>query len=94
MSSSSVNKMIKYLNQVEATNIDLELFNEYKFSVDQLMELAGLACAHAVVQCFPEKGELRKTLKNKNNTGRFLWLDMYFMKLNKTNNGFNQWQLP
>ena len=23
---------IKYLNQEEATNIDLELFNEYKFS--------------------------------------------------------------
>jgi NAD(P)H-hydrate epimerase len=43
---------IKYLNQEEATNIDLELFNEYKFSVDQLMELAGLACAHAIVKEF------------------------------------------
>ena len=32
---------LKYLNQTEAQNIDLELFNEYKFSVDQLMELAG-----------------------------------------------------
>jgi hypothetical protein len=43
---------IKYLNQEEATNIDLELFNEYKFSVDQLMELAGLSCAHAVAKEF------------------------------------------
>ena len=33
----------RYLNQVEASNLDQELFNEYKFSVDQLMELAGLS---------------------------------------------------
>ena len=32
---------LKYLNQIEAQSIDQELFNEYKFSVDQLMELAG-----------------------------------------------------
>lgn len=44
---------IKYLNQEEATNIDLELFNDYKFSVDQLMELAGLSCAHSVAKEFP-----------------------------------------
>lgn len=44
---------IKYINQEEATNIDLELFNEYKFSVSQLMELAGLSCAHALVKEFP-----------------------------------------
>lgn len=43
---------MKYLNQNEATNIDLELFNEYKYSVDQLMELAGLSCAHAVAKCY------------------------------------------
>ena len=41
---------IRHLNQVEATDIDLELFNEYQFSVDQLMELAGLSCAHAIYQ--------------------------------------------
>ena len=57
MCSSSGSGGIKYLNQIEATNIDLELFNDYKFSVDQLMELAGLACAHAVLQCYPEKGK-------------------------------------
>lgn len=44
---------MKYLNQQEATDIDVKLFNEYKFSVDQLMELAGLACSHAVVKEFP-----------------------------------------
>lgn len=38
---SSVAATMKYLNQTEATNIDIELFNDYKFSVDQLMELAG-----------------------------------------------------
>ena len=32
---------LRYLNQIEAQSIDQELFNEYKFSVDQLMELAG-----------------------------------------------------
>ena len=41
-------RLIKLLNQEEATNIDLELFNDYKFSVDQLMELAGQSCAHSI----------------------------------------------
>ncbi|KAH8275090.1 hypothetical protein KR018_011348 [Drosophila ironensis] len=45
--------MVKYLTQNEAINVDLELFNEYRFSVDQLMELAGLSCAHAIAKCFP-----------------------------------------
>ncbi|CAD7084748.1 unnamed protein product [Hermetia illucens] len=43
---------MKYLNQTEAINVDVELFNEYKFSVDQLMELAGLSCAHAIAKCY------------------------------------------
>lgn len=41
---------LHYLNQQEAINVDQELFNEYQFSVDQLMELAGLSCAHAIAQ--------------------------------------------
>ncbi|XP_017114303.1 NAD(P)H-hydrate epimerase [Drosophila elegans] len=45
-------KDLKYLNQKEAIDVDQELFTEYKFSVDQLMELAGLSCAHAVAKCF------------------------------------------
>lgn len=48
---------VKYLSSREATDLDLELFNDYKFSVDQLMELAGLACAHAVIECYPSKGK-------------------------------------
>lgn len=32
---------VTYLGQEQAQNIDIELFNEYKFSIDQLMELAG-----------------------------------------------------
>lgn len=47
---------MRYLNQQEATNVDLELFNEYQFSVDQLMELAGLSCAHAIAETYsPEQ---------------------------------------
>lgn len=46
--------MVKYLNQEEATKIDLELFNEYKFSVDQLMELAGLSCATAIAKSYSQ----------------------------------------
>lgn len=49
--------MVKYLQQDEAVNIDLELFNDYKFSVDQLMELAGLSCASAISKCYrPDQG--------------------------------------
>lgn len=40
-------------SQSEAIAIDQELFNDYKFSVDQLMELAGLSCATAVARGFP-----------------------------------------
>ena len=35
-------KKMKFLNQTEAQNIDIELFNDYKYSIDQLMELAGM----------------------------------------------------
>ncbi|CAG2061825.1 unnamed protein product [Timema podura] len=47
--------MVKYLSQREAINIDQELFKEYMFSVDQLMELAGLSCASAIYKCYPLK---------------------------------------
>lgn len=56
MSSSNIktcNEGIGYLGQIEAQNLDIELFTEYQFSVDQLMELAGLACAHAVARAYP-----------------------------------------
>ena len=35
-------------SQKEAQSIDEELFTEYTFSVDQLMELAGFSCAVAI----------------------------------------------
>ena len=44
---------MKYLTQDEAQKIDQELFNEYSFSVDQLMELAGLSVAVALTKAYP-----------------------------------------
>ncbi|XP_006925276.2 NAD(P)H-hydrate epimerase, partial [Pteropus alecto] len=41
------------LSQEEAQAVDEELFNEYQFSVDQLMELAGLSCATAIAKAYP-----------------------------------------
>eukprot|EP00088_Acartia_fossae_P068915 TRINITY_DN8854_c0_g1_i12.p1 TRINITY_DN8854_c0_g1~~TRINITY_DN8854_c0_g1_i12.p1 ORF type:complete len:281 (-),score=33.71 TRINITY_DN8854_c0_g1_i12:886-1728(-) len=52
--STSQIKMVKQLGQEEAINVDQELFNEYRFSVDQLMELAGLSCAHAIAKVYPD----------------------------------------
>lgn len=49
---SNINKMVKHLTQEEAISIDIALFNEYKFSVDQLMELAGLSCATAIARSY------------------------------------------
>jgi len=45
---SKMSEGVKCLSQEEAIKIDQELFNEYSFSVDQLMELAGLSCAQAI----------------------------------------------
>ncbi|XP_077012607.1 NAD(P)H-hydrate epimerase [Tamandua tetradactyla] len=44
---------VKLLSQEEAQAVDEELFNEYQFSVDQLMELAGLSCATAIAKAYP-----------------------------------------
>ncbi|XP_053980710.1 NAD(P)H-hydrate epimerase [Hylaeus volcanicus] len=44
----SYTTMVKYLKQQESINIDKDLFEKYKFSVDQLMELAGQSCAFAI----------------------------------------------
>ncbi|XP_066577286.1 NAD(P)H-hydrate epimerase isoform X2 [Amia ocellicauda] len=52
-SSMEAAKPIRYLGQEEAQKIDEELFTEYRFSVDQLMELAGLSCATAVAKAYP-----------------------------------------
>lgn len=55
---SSAIKMTRYLNQQEAINIDMELFNEYKYSVDQLMELAGLSAACAINDAYKDTSKL------------------------------------
>lgn len=53
MTSLAPTSDIKYLTQDEAISLDQELFNEYAFSVDQLMELAGLSVATAIAKCYP-----------------------------------------
>jgi len=52
----------RFLKQDEAIAIDQELFNEYGFSVDQLMELAGLSCAHAISDAYFKKNHQLRTL--------------------------------
>ncbi|MED6286869.1 hypothetical protein CHARACLAT_010459 [Characodon lateralis] len=49
---STMAHTVRYLGQEEAQKIDEELFSEYGFSVDQLMELAGLSCATAVTRAY------------------------------------------
>ena len=61
---------VRLLGQDEAAALDQELFNEYAFSVDQLMELAGLSCAHAVAKAFPEhRGQRVMVLCGPGNNG-------------------------
>ena len=43
---------MKYLNQDDATNIDLELITEHNYTIEQLIELAGMSCAHAISKCY------------------------------------------
>ncbi|XP_043271597.1 NAD(P)H-hydrate epimerase isoform X2 [Venturia canescens] len=61
-SQSGETKMVKYLKQEEASNIDQDLFNKCKFSVDQLMELAGQSCAIAIAKCYPTLKGSKKVL--------------------------------
>lgn len=41
--------------------MDQELFNEYGFSVDQLMELAGLSVASSIAKTYPITGTTHPT---------------------------------
>ncbi|KAL3179794.1 hypothetical protein MRX96_037776 [Rhipicephalus microplus] len=57
VSLNAVRKMstkVKFLSQEEAIKIDQELFSEYAYSLDQLMELAGLSVATAVAKSYPK----------------------------------------
>lgn len=51
--STTMAQGVRYLGQEEAQKIDEELFSDFGFSVDQLMELAGLSCATAVTRAYP-----------------------------------------
>uniref|UniRef100_A0A914WFZ0 NAD(P)H-hydrate epimerase n=1 Tax=Plectus sambesii TaxID=2011161 RepID=A0A914WFZ0_9BILA len=51
--SGTAPSSVKLLGQEEAIEIDKELFSEYQFSVDQLMELAGLSCAQVIERVYP-----------------------------------------
>lgn len=53
MMTTQAGTSIKFLAQDEAIDLDKELFSEYAFSVDQLMELAGLSVATAIARCYP-----------------------------------------
>lgn len=44
---------LKYLSQAEAVAIDVDLMEQPGFTLDQLMELAGLSCAAATADAFP-----------------------------------------
>ena len=44
---------VTYLGQEAAREFDNVLFNEYQFSIDQLMEVAGLCCTHVVGRAYP-----------------------------------------
>jgi len=50
---SSITASVSYLNAQEATAVDEELMGSLGFSLDQLMELAGLSCAEALAEGFP-----------------------------------------
>ena len=51
---SGQNETISFLGQKEAQQLDVDLMSpELGFSIDQLMELAGLSCASAIIAEYP-----------------------------------------
>ncbi|XP_032786858.1 NAD(P)H-hydrate epimerase isoform X4 [Daphnia magna] len=57
----------RYLKQAEAIKLDEELFNY--FGVEQLMELAGLSCASAIAEEYPESKNVLVVVGPGNNGG-------------------------
>ena len=51
--AASASTSMRYLSQEEAQNIDVELMSTPGFSIDQLMELAGLSVAAALQKAYP-----------------------------------------
>lgn len=71
-------------SQEEAQHIDEELFNEYRFSVDQLMELAGLSCATAVSKVHLMLHRHAERIKYSLYTLHTIKSDVYFIGLSST----------
>lgn len=44
--------MVRFVDYKDATKIKAELLNDYKFNINQLMELAGLSCATAIAKTY------------------------------------------
>ena len=55
-------RSISFLNAKDASAVDAELMGTLAFSIDQLMELAGLAVAQAVEKVFATEGKSPKVL--------------------------------
>ena len=62
------NRDISYLSQEEARKFDEILFSEFKFSLEQIREIAGLCLAHTVARTHP----LRREGKGKDEGRRVL----------------------
>ena len=52
VSQASMSSSITYLSQDQAINVDLDLMGPLGFSVDQLMELAGLSVASSLAEVY------------------------------------------
>ncbi|KAI0982147.1 hypothetical protein GJ496_005240 [Pomphorhynchus laevis] len=61
--------MVAVVNQLQAQEIDNSLFNKYGFSVEQLMELAGLSCAQAIAASYPNSNNVIVICGPGNNGG-------------------------
>uniref|UniRef100_A0A6S9JPG5 NAD(P)H-hydrate epimerase n=1 Tax=Heterosigma akashiwo TaxID=2829 RepID=A0A6S9JPG5_HETAK len=59
----------RLLNQEEAINLDVELMSVPGFSIDQLMELAGLSCAAALHRAYPDQRRVLIVCGPGNNGG-------------------------
>ncbi|CAB9518144.1 YjeF N-terminal domain-containing protein 3 [Seminavis robusta] len=59
--ASASSDLTGYLNAADAAALDVELMTEPGFSLEQLMELAGLSCAEAIYQVVEERRQQSET---------------------------------
>ena len=60
---------VSLLNQADSISVDVDLMQEPGFSIDQLMELAGLSCACAVAKLVPKGSRVLLVCGPGNNGG-------------------------